>query len=120
MSLADELGQTPVHCAALEDRLSLLHRFPDLLLSMNERSKLLQTPLHLALHRGHLDFAKVLLQRGADPSLVDGYGNNALDWSLETKPYSTKFRNTTLQLSPHLNILDMPLFVNPSFKYQRH
>lgn len=78
--LADELDQTPLHVAAWKNRLNLLHQFPALLSPINNRNKLSQTPLHLAICLGHIDFATNLLHFGANPSLLDGYGRNALDW----------------------------------------
>ncbi|KAJ5962621.1 hypothetical protein N7501_007562 [Penicillium viridicatum] len=80
--LADELGQTPLHIAASKDRLNLLHRFPELLSPINTQDKLLQTPIHLAICLGHIEFATNLLYLGANPSLLDGYGRNTLDWVL--------------------------------------
>ncbi|CAI7647155.1 unnamed protein product [Penicillium bialowiezense] len=80
--LTDELGQTPLHIAASNNRLNLLHRFPEILCPINTQDKLLQTPIHLAIYLGHIDFATNLLHRGANPSLLDGYGRNALDWVL--------------------------------------
>ncbi|CAG7953282.1 unnamed protein product [Penicillium salamii] len=78
--LANKLDQTPLHIAALNNRLGLLRRFPGLLLPINNRDKLHRTPLHLAVTLGHVELATYLFQFGADPSLLDGYGRNILDW----------------------------------------
>ncbi|CAG8948022.1 unnamed protein product [Penicillium salamii] len=78
--LADELDQTPLHIAALNNRLNILRQFPGLLLPINNRDKLSRTPLHLAITLGHFELAIYLLECGANPSLLDGYGRNILDW----------------------------------------
>lgn len=78
--LANELDQTPLHIAASRNRHNLLHRFPELLYPINNRDKLFQTPTHLALCLDHIQFAIILLHFGADPSLLDGYGKNILNW----------------------------------------
>ncbi|KOS37386.1 hypothetical protein ACN38_g11821 [Penicillium nordicum] len=78
--LANELDQTPLHIAAFENNLDLLNRFPLLASGINSRHMFLQTPLHLAICLGHIEFAEKLLHLGANPSLLDGYGRNILDW----------------------------------------
>ncbi|KAK4865337.1 hypothetical protein LT330_009448 [Penicillium expansum] len=79
--LADELGRTPLHIAASKDMLHILRRFPQLASGLNKRSDFLQTPLHLAVCHGHISFAIALLNSGADPSLLDGYGRHIMDWA---------------------------------------
>lgn len=79
--LADELGRTPLHLAASENMLYILGRFPQLESTLNNRSHFLQTPLHLAVCHGHIRFAIVLLNSGADPSISDGYGRHIVDWA---------------------------------------
>ncbi|KAJ9482639.1 hypothetical protein VN97_g10788, partial [Penicillium thymicola] len=79
--LADELGRTPLHIAASKNKLHILRRFPQLLSALNKRSDFLQTPLHLAVCLGHIEFAIGLLNSGADPSLPDGYGKHVMDWA---------------------------------------
>ncbi|KAJ5588636.1 hypothetical protein N7537_011314 [Penicillium hordei] len=78
--LADELDQTPLHIAAAKDMLNLVNRFPLLASAINNKDMFLQTPLHLALCLGRVKFAIKLLHLGANPSLLDGYGRNILDW----------------------------------------
>jgi ankyrin repeat protein len=75
----DGLDQFPLHFAASGNMLQILSRFPEFLLAINNRSKLLQTPLHLAVYFGHIKFAVALLHLGADPSVPDGYGRNIID-----------------------------------------
>ncbi|CAG8096966.1 unnamed protein product [Penicillium olsonii] len=91
--VADEFERTPLHFAALHNALDLLHHFPKLLLSVNKRDMLSQTPFHLAICLGHDEFATILLQSGADPSLSDGYGRNSLDWAIENEVLAHQIRN---------------------------
>ncbi|CAI7605614.1 unnamed protein product [Penicillium manginii] len=100
--LADALGLTPLHIAASRDMARLLFRFPQLASAINKRNKFLQTPLHLAIYFGHIQFAIKLLHLGADPSLPDGYGRHAMDWALgqETLIREIRERCPRLSLTP--------------------
>jgi ankyrin repeat protein len=77
--LIDKLNQTPLYITASKNRLNLLYRFPELLSPINNRDKLLRTPIYLAIYLGYIDFAINLLYFGANPSLLDGYSRNTLD-----------------------------------------
>ncbi|KAJ5148974.1 hypothetical protein N7448_000552 [Penicillium atrosanguineum] len=91
--LADELDQTPLHIAALKDKIDLLNRFPLLASAISNRDKFLQTPLHVAICLGHIEFAKKLLHLGANPSLLDGYGRNILDWVVGNESLMRQIQN---------------------------
>ncbi|KAJ6004615.1 hypothetical protein N7540_012984 [Penicillium herquei] len=96
--LADELGRTPLHIAASNNMLHLLRRFPQLASDLNKRSDLLQTPLHLAVCLGHIEFAIWLLNYGADPSLLDGYGKHVMDWASDHEALLQEINNHCPQL----------------------
>ncbi|KAJ5548418.1 hypothetical protein N7513_005652 [Penicillium frequentans] len=91
--LADEIGMTPLHIASLRNRLKIIHQFPQFASAVNIRDKLSRTPLHLAVHLRHIDFALMLLNFGADPSIVDGYGRNIMDWAQELESPSISVSN---------------------------
>ncbi|KAJ5778584.1 hypothetical protein N7520_001830 [Penicillium odoratum] len=91
--LADELERTPLHIAASKNRLDILHRFPELFIPINNRDKFLQAPLHLAICLGHIEFAMKLLHFGANPSLLDGYGRNTLDWVIGNESLVHQIQN---------------------------
>jgi hypothetical protein len=40
-----------------------------------------ETPLHVAIYHSRGEEAKVLIEHGADISVIDGYGKTALDWA---------------------------------------
>lgn len=91
--------------AASKGMLRLLSWFPpfSLAININNHNKLLQTPLHLAIYHGHIEFAIKLLDLGADPSLQDGYGRHAIDWALghESLIQAIHKKCPELTLTPH-------------------
>jgi ankyrin repeat protein len=44
------------------------------------------TPLHAAVYGGHKDIVQKLIQSGANPQLIDGYGSTSLDWAVGHNP----------------------------------
>jgi hypothetical protein len=68
--------------AATGGMLHILQQFPLFASAINTKDRLSQTPLHLALYHGHVEFAVELLKLGADPCILDGFGKNCLDWVL--------------------------------------
>ncbi|KAJ5166670.1 uncharacterized protein N7482_005451 [Penicillium canariense] len=96
--LSDELDHTPLHIAASRGMLHILCRFSQLASAINKRDKLLQSPLHLAVCFGHIEFAIMLLDLGADPSLPDSYGRNIMDWALEHQTLMLHIRNHCPQI----------------------
>ncbi|KAJ5703720.1 hypothetical protein N7493_010858 [Penicillium malachiteum] len=105
ITLTDELDQTPLHIAASRNVAHALSQFSQLTSAINKRNKILQTPLHLAICFGHISFAIKLLHLGADPSLPDGFGRNAMDWALGHEALMREIRELCpqLSLSPHEN-----------------
>ncbi|KAK5788083.1 hypothetical protein VI817_009041 [Penicillium citrinum] len=115
--LADELGRTPLHIAASKNMLHLLRRFPQLASVLNNCSDFSQTPLHLAVCHGHIDFAIALLNSGADPSRPDGYGRHVMDWAPNHETLLQEIHNhcsnlvltppDTQELTVHGSILEL-------------
>jgi ankyrin repeat protein len=97
--LADGLGYTPLHIASLRDMLHILHQFPQLTSAVSNLDKLSQSPLHLAVQNGHIKFALMLLDLGADPRLLDGYGRNIMDWAHGNKSSMHQIRDHCPQVS---------------------
>ena len=52
---------------------------------INRRNHDNQTPLHVAIHNGHIEAAKILIKNGADVNAVDNYGNTPLSFAEERK-----------------------------------
>jgi hypothetical protein len=48
---------------------------------IDERDHNGSTPLMLAMYHGHADVARLLVERGSDPAVVDLGGRNARDWA---------------------------------------
>ncbi|CAG7926468.1 unnamed protein product [Penicillium olsonii] len=79
--LWSELDRTSLHSMASKNMAYILERFPQLASILNHRDIMLGTPLQLAIYSGDFESAVTLISNGADPSLTDGYGRNALDWA---------------------------------------
>ncbi|GAA6032422.1 hypothetical protein JCM8097_008167 [Rhodosporidiobolus ruineniae] len=78
----DEAPASKLHELALDGDASALEAFlqrEGKSADLNERDSYGYAPLHLAVDRGNLDAAKVLLAAGADKSLTDEDGNTPLD-----------------------------------------
>lgn len=76
--MSDRENRTPLHYAALEDRvddvIQLLAEGADL----NAQDRSGYTPLHFACQQGSLAAATALLEAGARVDLLDKFGNSAL------------------------------------------
>ncbi|CAB0029428.1 unnamed protein product, partial [Trichogramma brassicae] len=79
-NIANEDGLTPLHliCNDCHDAHELAEIFFDTevnqLVEVDARDKLGQTPLQVAVSRGHKNLARLLLTKGADPNIADDYG----------------------------------------------
>lgn len=47
------------------------------------------TPLHHAARGGHLELVQFLIEKGADPNLIDNYGYRPIDLAMENKKTKT-------------------------------
>jgi hypothetical protein len=81
----DSDGWTPLHSATQNGHLEVVKFL--LQSDMRFRSDVStpdafgRTPLHMAIYYGQGEEAKVLIEHGADLSVIDGYGKTALDWA---------------------------------------
>ncbi len=96
------LNWTPLMHAVYSNRISSVKALLDSGADVNRtgddetepRTKQLRvTPLMMAAGYGYTPIVKLLLKRGADPALVDGDGNRALDYALT----GTLYRRTFLE-----------------------
>ncbi|XP_047191150.1 nuclear factor NF-kappa-B p100 subunit isoform X3 [Scophthalmus maximus] len=80
----DANGDTPLHLAVIHQQTAVIQQLIHTLLSsrqqnlLNMANHLQQTPLHLAVITRQVKVMEVLLQAGADPSLVDKDGRSPL------------------------------------------
>jgi ankyrin repeat protein len=81
LSIADESGNTPIHVASSEGKLEVVKVF------VNSKGKFVvniknslsgKSPIHYASCNGHPEVAAFLLANGADPIVVDNFGNTPL------------------------------------------
>ncbi len=69
------------HFSADNDRqTALIPLFIKAGLNPNQKNDAGSTPLHLAAERGNISAVKCLLEKGANPDLLDGQGNSVLDF----------------------------------------
>lgn len=76
--LQDKDGDRAVHHAAFGDEgavIEVLHRGSA---DLNARNKRRQTPLHIAVNKGHLQVVKTLLDFGCHPSLQVNFNGGSL------------------------------------------
>ncbi|CAG8274418.1 unnamed protein product [Penicillium salamii] len=101
--LLDGLGQNPLHIAAsrssaLSMPIDTAFQSPFLAFGLETRDKLLRTPLHAAIYRGVAPSSAInLLRLGADPSILDGYGRNIVDWTQGNRYWMDR-------ISPHCSL----------------
>jgi len=77
----DELGYTPLHYAAMEDRIEVVRLLIARGADVNARHEPTagDTPLAAVAGRCSLEMARLLVEAGADPTIRGGMGLNALD-----------------------------------------
>lgn len=63
----DHLDRLPIHAATLSCYTRTVERLAELGSNVNAVDFRMETPLHLAAHKGHLPTAKILVELGADP-----------------------------------------------------
>ena len=75
--LQDKDGDRAVHHAAFGDESAVIELLQRGGCDINARNKRRQTPLHIGVNKGHIAVVKVLLEKGAHPSLQvrDGPAN---------------------------------------------
>ncbi|XP_054838456.1 nuclear factor NF-kappa-B p100 subunit isoform X1 [Eublepharis macularius] len=86
----DENGDTPLHLAIIHEQTAVVGQLVQVAVSIpnqqiiNIANRLQQTPLHLAVITQQPRVAAYLLQAGADPTLLDRYGNSVLHLALQS------------------------------------
>jgi len=83
LTMADHNGATALHIAASYGHVDILRRIIDALLEeredLNTQDGHGRTALHMAAEGGMVNSVTLLLQRGADPAILDADGNTAAD-----------------------------------------
>ncbi|XP_062989284.1 nuclear factor NF-kappa-B p100 subunit isoform X2 [Elgaria multicarinata webbii] len=85
----DENGDTPLHLAIIHEQTAVIAQLVQVAISIpnqqiiNIANHLQQTPLHLAVITYQPRVAAFLLQAGADPTLLDRYGNSVVHLALQ-------------------------------------
>ena len=77
----EELGDRPLHRAAMEGRTDTAHALIELGADVNAADNLGERPLHWAADGGHLDTIRLLIEKGAQVNAEDADGHTAADWA---------------------------------------
>uniref|UniRef100_A0A8C4XA73 Nuclear factor of kappa light polypeptide gene enhancer in B-cells 2 (p49/p100) n=1 Tax=Erpetoichthys calabaricus TaxID=27687 RepID=A0A8C4XA73_ERPCA len=83
-AVQDENGDSPLHLAIIHQQVSVIEQLVQVIVSipgqriLNFTNNLLQTPLHLAVITRQHKVVEFLLKAGADPTLLDRFGNSVL------------------------------------------
>ncbi len=75
ISSRDSRKVTPLHVAALEEKIHAAQTLLDLRADVNATDREGKTPLHIATRVGNEDLVKLLVGRGGDPGMVSTDGN---------------------------------------------
>ncbi|KAJ7324451.1 hypothetical protein JRQ81_017471 [Phrynocephalus forsythii] len=113
----DENGDTPLHLAVIHEQTAVISQLVQVAVSipnqriLNITNHLQQTPLHLAVITRQPRVAGFLLQAGADPTLLDRYGNSILHLALQLDDEET-LKILLCHLGPHtLHLLETPNYL---------
>nr|XP_020646846.1 nuclear factor NF-kappa-B p100 subunit isoform X1 [Pogona vitticeps]XP_020646847.1 nuclear factor NF-kappa-B p100 subunit isoform X1 [Pogona vitticeps]XP_020646848.1 nuclear factor NF-kappa-B p100 subunit isoform X1 [Pogona vitticeps] len=113
----DENGDTPLHLAVIHEQTAVISQLVQVAVSIpNQRiinitNHLQQTPLHLAVITRQPRVAGFLLQAGADPTLLDRYGNSILHLALQLDD-EEMLKILLCHLGPHtLHLLETPNYL---------
>ena len=66
VNVKDDIGYTPLHCAALYGQLEVCKMLIDAGADVDAKTKTDSTPLSFAASKGHLEICELLLDAGAD------------------------------------------------------
>uniref|UniRef100_A0A803T2R6 Nuclear factor kappa B subunit 2 n=1 Tax=Anolis carolinensis TaxID=28377 RepID=A0A803T2R6_ANOCA len=113
----DENGDTPLHLAVIHEQTAVIAQLVQVAVSIpnqqiiNIANHLQQTPLHLAVITRQPRVAGFLLQAGADPTLLDRYGNSIIHLALQLGE-EEMLRTLLCHLGPHtLHLLETPNYL---------
>ncbi|XP_042312392.1 nuclear factor NF-kappa-B p100 subunit isoform X2 [Sceloporus undulatus] len=113
----DENGDTPLHLAIIHEQTAVIVQLVQVAVSIpnqqiiNITNHLQQTPLHLAVITRQPRVAGFLLQAGADPTLLDRYGNSIIHLALQLDD-EEMLRTLLCHLGSHtLHLLETPNYL---------
>ncbi|XP_071987010.1 nuclear factor NF-kappa-B p100 subunit [Engystomops pustulosus] len=110
----DQNGDTPLHLAIIHQQTAVIQQLLDVLQGMpnqhifNACNNLHQTPLHLGVITKQYQAVNMLLKAGADPTILDRYGNSVLHLAVQAE--DVKMLHVLLEntFSKYKHLLNMP------------
>ncbi|KAM3913714.1 nuclear factor NF-kappa-B p100 subunit isoform 2-T2 [Leptodactylus fuscus] len=110
----DQNGDTPLHLAIIHGQTTVIQQLVDVLQDVpnqhifNLCNNLHQTPLHLGVITKQYQTVCLLLRAGADPTILDRYGNSVLHLAVQTG--DVKMLEVLLEYTypKYQNLLNMP------------
>ncbi|KAM5142242.1 nuclear factor NF-kappa-B p100 subunit [Mantella aurantiaca] len=110
----DENGDTPLHLAIIHGQAEVIQQLVDVIKVVPDQkilnicNNLHQTPLHLAVITKQYHIAAFLLRAGADPTILDRFGNSLLHLAVQAG--DDKMLQVVLdhQFRGYKNLLNMP------------
>ena len=82
INLCDDSYSTPLHCAITQNSYKMVETLLQIdNIDLNALGEFDQTPLHLAVIMGNLKIIKLLIEKGADPYMVDEKNESPLDYA---------------------------------------
>lgn len=110
----DQNGDTPLHLAIIYGQTAVIQQLVDVLQGLpnqqifNICNILHQTPLHLGVITKQYQTVNILLKAGADPTILDRYGNSVLHLAVQSG--DVKMLQVLLEniFSGYKNLLNMP------------
>uniref|UniRef100_A0A670YU36 Nuclear factor kappa B subunit 2 n=1 Tax=Pseudonaja textilis TaxID=8673 RepID=A0A670YU36_PSETE len=113
----DENGDTPLHLAIIHEQTTVIMQLVQVAISVpnqqiiNIKNHLQQTPLHLAVITHQPRVAGFLLQAGADPTLLDRYGNSVVHLAIHLDD-EVMLKTLLCHLGPQtLPLLEIPNYL---------
>lgn len=96
---ADLAGNTPLIVASANGHLEAVRWLLEQRAAVNGQNRDLKTPLMMAAQRGDLAVVQLLLQQGADPTLRDVKGLQAVDYARQSQQKGAQVKEVLLLLS---------------------
>ncbi|KAG9485165.1 hypothetical protein GDO78_008327 [Eleutherodactylus coqui] len=111
----DQNGDTPFHLAIIHKQTNVVQQLVDVLQGMPNKQQIInicnnlhQTPLHLGVITKQYQTVHMLLKAGADPTILDSYGNSVLHLAVQAGDLQMLLVLLENMFTGYKHLLDMP------------